>query len=437
MKYLKLFEEFNILNESLASARNMYLNRNLISQVVFDQIKDLDPSKNFKYVEKMIQMYLKDSPSIEELGEVFKQFDDLSKRNKIKNSDISTYKSFKDLKSVTSSSLSSYQEKKESKYKSGDITLVYEDDNVLVIIPRTHEATCKYGAGTKWCITERSPRHYSDYKRDLITHYFVIMKNLDESNPNYKMAVNVGEDRKIVCNDALDKKIPLKEVLEISGLNRRLFVPNPTFLTINDVFIKAFQTEDELGAIEAIEKGADVHLIDEKGYSPLHWAVGDNLLELCKVLLEMGVDVNITSEDGYSRTPLLIATAMGSFESVKFLLDSGANIELKDSEGIDALHRAVMNNKPNILELLLKAGANANGGFPDSNGYYKENTLLHIAAIENYPEIANVLIQYNADIEAKNKTGKTPFHIASENNSIDVAKILINNGANPNIEDIY
>lgn len=435
MKYLKLFEEWNI-NESLASARKMYLNTNLVSQDVFDQIKDLDPSKNFKYLEKMIQMYLKDSPSIRELGRVFKEFDDLSKRNQISNTDINSYKSFKDIKNVSSSSLSTYKEKQELKSKSGDSDVVYEDDNVLVIIPRTHEATCKYGAGTKWCVTERSPRHYSDYKRALITHYFVIMKNLDESHPNYKMAVNVDENGKISeCNNSKNSIITIKEVLKVSGLNKSLFVSNPTPLTINDRFIMAFQDENEKEALDAIKNGADVYLIDERGYSPLHWAAADNLLELCKVLLEKGVDINIISKDGYSRTPLHIASGMGSFESFKFLLDSGASIELKDSEGIDVLHRAVMNNKTNILELLLKNGANANGAFPDSNGYYKENTLLHIAAIKNYAEAANVLIQYNADIEAKNKTGKTPLHSASEKNSLEVAKVLCDNGSNPNAED--
>ena len=32
---------------------------------------------------------------------------------------------------------------------------LYEDDNFLLVIPLTHDASCKYGSGTKWCTTGR------------------------------------------------------------------------------------------------------------------------------------------------------------------------------------------------------------------------------------------------------------------------------------------
>ena len=35
---------------------------------------------------------------------------------------------------------------------------LYEDDNFLLVIPFTHEASCKYGAGTKWCTTGRDDK---------------------------------------------------------------------------------------------------------------------------------------------------------------------------------------------------------------------------------------------------------------------------------------
>ena len=210
MKHLKLFEDWNLM-ESLASAREKYLITNQISDEEFNLIKDLDPSKNFKYVEKMIDVYLKDSPDIQELGKVFKDFDEMSKKNQIKNADITSYRSFSEILDTTQKTFSEYEENQKLKSKANKIDVVYEDDKVLVLIPRTHEAVCKYGSGTKWCITEEDPKHYLRYKQNLITHYFVIMKGLPMSNPNYKMAVSVTEDGGFECNDALDKSIPIEK----------------------------------------------------------------------------------------------------------------------------------------------------------------------------------------------------------------------------------
>ena len=144
MKYLKLFEDWNLM-ESLSIAREKYLITNQISPEEFNLIKDLDPSKNFKYVEKMIEVYVKDSPNLEELGRVFKDFDEMSKKNQLKNPDITSYRSFSEIVDTTQKTFSEYKEKQDLKSKANEIDVVYEDDKVLVLIPRTHEATCKYG----------------------------------------------------------------------------------------------------------------------------------------------------------------------------------------------------------------------------------------------------------------------------------------------------
>ena len=57
-------------------------------------------------------------------------------------------------------------------------------------------------------------------------------------------------------------------------------------------------------------------------------------------------------------------------------------------------------------------------------------TPLHLAAETNSIDIARLLIDSGADIEAKDNDGLTPMHLAVETNSLDVVRLLIDRGAN-------
>jgi hypothetical protein len=71
------------------------------------------------------------------------------------------------------------KEKKEARKKiSGDAIKVFENDKALVVIPKTHEAAQKYGAGTKWCLTYKEDTYWKNYVLGSgLTPYFIIAKN--------------------------------------------------------------------------------------------------------------------------------------------------------------------------------------------------------------------------------------------------------------------
>lgn len=58
------------------------------------------------------------------------------------------------------------------------------------------------------------------------------------------------------------------------------------------------------------------------------------------------------------------------------------------------------------------------------------NSLLHIAAVKNDPIIVRLLINMDADIEAKNNTGATPLAAALNNSAYDAVKVLVEYNAN-------
>lgn len=87
------------------------------------------------------------------------------------------------------------------------------------------------------------------------------------------------------------------------------------------------------------------------------------------------------------------------------------------------LHIATQQNKVELAELLLEANADKNAR--DDEGI----APIHIACELYHKEIVDLLIKYEADINAKDPKGDTPLHIACEWNQVEIVKILIDAGA--------
>ena len=61
-----------------------------------------------------------------------------------------------------------------------------------------------------------------------------------------------------------------------------------------------------------------------------------------------------------------------------------------------------------------------------------KKTALHVAAKNGHVDVAKVLIQNGADVNAVEKDKWTALHLAARNGHVDVAKVLIQNGADVN-----
>jgi hypothetical protein len=83
--------------------------------------------------------------------------------------------------------------------------VVYEDDKYTIVNPLTYNASCYYGAGTKWCTSsEQTQSHFNTYNADGKLFY-IIDKTLPTSNPFYKVALLQKYDGDQTFYDAPDK----------------------------------------------------------------------------------------------------------------------------------------------------------------------------------------------------------------------------------------
>jgi len=222
-----------VLLESLSSAKKKYLDTKLIDQATFDKLKAFDPTPTFKYLEKIVEFYLESNPT--NLEQVFADYHHLHTKNQVKTRDINKFKSFSDLSKEVEDVIKTYSQKTATKVKSKDAEVVFENDKWLVIIPRTFEASCKYGSGTKWCTTMAGGKHYRSYTQKGITLYYVISKKNPDDEQYGKMGVAVYPNGKTIeCFNARDKPIGFDEVLERTGLDKNLFKSKPNELTIYD-----------------------------------------------------------------------------------------------------------------------------------------------------------------------------------------------------------
>ena len=158
-----------------------------------DMFVDVDPSGNNKYLEWMVKTALgkNQDDRIPMADDIAKTVVDFHRNlTRVSNKDINNYKSLNDLKSVVEDALLKEKEKRISK----EAAQIYKKGGVVIYAPFTVEASCKYGAGSKWCIAgtgdNRGLNSYFDQYSEHSNFYFFINNNLvGEDNTHYKYAL--------------------------------------------------------------------------------------------------------------------------------------------------------------------------------------------------------------------------------------------------------
>ena len=123
--------------------------------------------------------------------------------------------------------------------------------------------------------------------------------------------------------------------------------------------MRAANVGDEKRVRVLVAAGVNLNLVDVAGFSALHYASDNGHERLVELLLDgkyegKGADVNLQTTSG-GFTPLIRATLYHRVAVVRLLLERGANVALRDTDGCTAL--SIAHNKPAIHALLEAHGA--------------------------------------------------------------------------------
>ena len=186
-------------------------------------------------------------------------------------------------------------------------------------------------------------------------------------------------------------------------------------------------------ATRLLEAGADVNAKEEwGGQTALMWAAVQSQAEMVKLLASKGADLNargvirqwerkvITeprpkdmNKGGF--TPLLYAAREGCVECARHLVAAGADRDLEDPERITPLNMALLNLHFEFAAFMIKAGADV-----DKWDLFGRSPLYMAADVSSLPTKGNGAMAVIPSVDSVT--------------ALDVAKMLLDAGANPNLQ---
>ena len=149
---------------------------------------------------------------------------------------------------------------------------------------------------------------------------------------------------------------------------------------------------------------------------------------VCQVLIDAGADIEARNTDG--RSPLHVASRSGKLASVTKLVKAGADVRATDAQRNTCLMLAACFGRTNTVRYL--------AGLPVVDLDHKDSdyyTALHSAVAEKCADVVQVLIDAGADIEAKNDEVRSPLHMASISGELASVTKLVKAGADVRATD--
>ena len=173
---------------------------------------------------------------------------------------------------------------------------------------------------------------------------------------------------------------------------------------------------------------------------PIHCAAAEGHLRTVQRLLQLGREVEIgvdvkcrdlwvgveESRDGLL-TPLYLAVALGHPKTAEYLINEGADLKVRSSRKETLLHVAAQSNTPEIFERLLKC---------DLEPFEADDigmTPLHDAAVNGSSDIIDIFLKMqdiDAHLNVLDAEGDSALVLAIENEHSQIAEKLISKGAN-------
>ncbi|XP_026185448.1 ankyrin repeat and SOCS box protein 5 isoform X2 [Mastacembelus armatus] len=171
-----------------------------------------------------------------------------------------------------------------------------------------------------------------------------------------------------------------------------------------------------------ILQGHSVNVLTIDHVTPLHEACLGDHVACARALIDAGANVNASTIDGV--TPLFNACTVGSVACTEILLENGAKPQSLVYHP-SPIHEATSKGHYGCVEALVSWGADVDMEIPHLG------TALYTACICQELECARKLLREGANVQ-KGKSLDSPLHAAAEKDCTPVVRLLLDYGANIN-----
>jgi ankyrin repeat protein len=169
------------------------------------------------------------------------------------------------------------------------------------------------------------------------------------------------------------------------------------------------------------KKKASPKSLDKKKASALHLAASKGHVEVAEYLLAWKISVHDTDINGL--TPLHVAVIGSHFSAVDFLLRRHSAVNSKCREGWTPLHYACSSHNPDLVRLLINAGAESQAQIAGDG-----RRPIHIAVANGSVQIIEILHKHEVSISVRDSAGDRPLCIACHHGHAGAAEKLIELG---------
>ena len=257
-----------------------------------------------------------------------------------------------------------------------------------------------------------------------------IIKLLVENGADVKTQNDT--DKNILFSTCMQKNIEITTYLLTLPQASSLMKHKDTF-SFTPLCIACFKGHLEIVEL-LLDKGADFSVLGRLG-NIFHISIegykhdNNEHLNVIRHLLSIPQAAYlIEGIDSYRLTPLALACNKGHPEIVELFIEHGANITAVSKGGKNIFHRTSQTEHSDVMHYLLTGSTPAlvkQRSFLMEQKETKGLTPLGLACAENHPEMIELLIKYGANVTAMNKKHKNIFHTLSKNGCSDSIQQLL------------
>ena len=247
-------------------------------------IETKDPTPNKQYTPWLARMYINGGVKLEDLnrGNILGIYDIGKRRRMIKpeHNDINAFKSYEDFEGTMrlGYDLDSIDNTEKKVQEKGQASKVFENGDVLVVVPHDEAAACRYGAETHWCTAATKGQNYFNHYSRQGKLYILIPKKPQHDKEKYQLHFPTGQfmdedDRDISLYNLLTHRFP--ELLEFFKNQEPRIKESITF-TPDEVLQQCIDQIAEIAQDHVWEIISDWEQNDDYYYGEMQKLYGDD-----------------------------------------------------------------------------------------------------------------------------------------------------------------